>query len=75
MIPLPALGIGRATVLGDNAELVNPCKARPRRNAHARPKEHVLLNLLWFLLSPQIDNLRGPQGVRRKLRLEGTPKP
>ena len=25
----PALGIGRATVLGTNAELVNPCKARP----------------------------------------------
>ncbi len=24
-----ALGIGRATVLGTNAELVNPCKARP----------------------------------------------
>ena len=23
----PALGIGRATVLGTNAELVNPCKA------------------------------------------------
>ncbi len=33
-----ALGIGRATVLCNNAELVNPCKARPRRNAHARPK-------------------------------------
>ena len=69
-----ALGIGRATVLYNNAELVNPCKARPRRNAHARPKEHALLNLLWFLLSPQIDNLRGPQGVRGKLCLEGTPK-
>ena len=28
---LPALGIGRATVLGTNAELVNPCKAgRPQ---------------------------------------------
>ena len=27
----PALGIGRATVLGTNAELVNPCKAgRPQ---------------------------------------------
>ena len=25
----PALGIGRATVLCNNAELVNPCKARP----------------------------------------------
>ena len=24
-----ALGIGRATVLCNNAELVNPCKARP----------------------------------------------
>ena len=24
-----ALGIGRATVFGTNAELVNPCKARP----------------------------------------------
>ena len=24
-----ALGIGRATVLYHNAELVNPCKARP----------------------------------------------
>ena len=69
------LGIGRATVLCNNAELVNPCKARPRRNAHARPKEHALLNLLWFLLSPQIDNLRGPQDVRGKLHLEGTPKP
>ena len=52
-----ALGIGRAMVLCINAELVNPCKARPRRNAHARPKEHALLNLL-FLLSPQINNLR-----------------
>ena len=48
----PALGIGRATVLCNNVELVNPCKARPRRNAHARPKEHALLNLLWFLLFP-----------------------
>ena len=48
----PALGIGRAMVLCNNAELVNPCKARPRRNAHARPKEHALLNLLWFLLFP-----------------------
>ena len=47
-----ALGIGRAMVLCNNAELVNPCKARPRRNAHARPKEHALLNLLWFLLFP-----------------------
>jgi len=28
---LPALGIGRATVLGTNAEPVNPCKAgRPQ---------------------------------------------
>ena len=27
----PALGIGRATVLCNNAELANPCKARPRR--------------------------------------------
>lgn len=28
---LPALGIGRATVFGTNAELVNPCKAgRPQ---------------------------------------------
>ena len=71
---LSALGIGRDTVLCNNAERVYPCKARPRRNAHARPKEHALLNLLWFLLSPQIDNLRGPQGVRGKLRLEGTPK-
>ena len=70
----PALGIGRAMVLCNNAELVNPRKARPRRNAHARPKEHALLNLLWFLLSPQINNLRGSQGVRGKLRLEGTPK-
>ena len=67
-----ALGIGRATVLCINAERVNPCKARPRRNAHARPKEHALLNLL-FHLSPQIDNLREPQGVRGKLRLEGPP--
>ena len=25
----PALGIERATVLCNNAELVNPCKARP----------------------------------------------
>ena len=32
------------------------------------------LNLLWFLLSPQINNLRGPQGIRGKLRLEGTSK-
>ncbi len=48
----PALGIGRAMVLCNNTELVNPCKARPRRNAHARPKEHALLNLLWFLLFP-----------------------
>ena len=70
-----ALEIGRATVLCNNAELANPCKARPRRNAHARPKEQALLNLLWFLLSPQINNLRGPQGVRGKLRLEGPPKP
>ena len=29
VIKMPALGIGRATVLGTNAELVNPCKARP----------------------------------------------
>ena len=47
-----ALGIGRATVLCINAERVPPCKARPRRNAHARPREHALLNLLWFLLFP-----------------------
>ena len=26
-------------VLYHNAELVNPSKARPRRNAHARPEE------------------------------------
>ena len=68
------LGIGRATVLCNNAELVNPCKARPRRNAHARPKEHALLNLLWFLLSPQIGNWLEPQGDGGKLWLEGTPK-
>ena len=37
-----ALGIGRAMVLCNNAELVNPCKARPCRNAHARLKEHAL---------------------------------
>ena len=32
------------------------------------------LNLQWFLLSPQIVNLRGPQGDGGKLWLEGTPK-
>lgn len=37
-----ALGIGRAMVLCNYAELVSPCKAGPRRNAHARLKEHAL---------------------------------
>lgn len=69
-----ALGIGRAMVLCNNSERVNPCKARPRRNAHTRLKEHALLNLLWFILSPQIGNWRGPQGDGGKLCIEGTPK-